>query len=146
MDAVTREGEGLVEQIQRLNVDEGLPAPLWSPEIAARSKAEVLREDWKVSNVAEGSRKRFNRGKMPTPDPETWTTFKKNEVTLFYQAPSSPPIPSLKEIDEAHAKNRLNTRVQLHEACRMGNTLVKYSGNPNVLEVSKSCSRSSSAH
>jgi hypothetical protein len=145
MDAVAREEEKLVEQTQRLNIDAEVPGPLWSPETAARSKAEVWKEDWKADNWEEASKKRMDRHGAPAPDAQTWTTLKPHTVskphvyTLYYQAPSSPPIPSRKERDDAEAKNNLGTNINLHAICRLGDTVIKWSASPNVVEVSKPC-------
>jgi hypothetical protein len=80
-------------------MDADPPALLWTHKIAIRSKAEVLKEDWKADDVETGSNKRYERYATPAPaDVTTWTTLKARALTLFYQAPSSPPIPSMKEI------------------------------------------------
>ncbi|KAH7381421.1 hypothetical protein DE146DRAFT_681914 [Phaeosphaeria sp. MPI-PUGE-AT-0046c] len=87
--------------------------PMWSPEIALRSKKQVLLEDYKVPDSQAASLVSHKRQEGPfTANP---TTFKPHDVTIFYQARSSPPIPSYEEIVKASAKNPLHADNGLHK-------------------------------
>jgi hypothetical protein len=113
---------------------------LWTPEVALRSKEQVIHEDWKAPDMNTAWLKKAERHSAPAPaNIETWTTLNSHALTIFYQAHSSPPIPSMKDIDDTPAKNRLHTNIGLHLVCKIGDTVVKYSASPNVVEVSKPC-------
>jgi hypothetical protein len=115
------------------------PTLLWTPEIAIRSKLQVLQEDWGVPDEAAGRSKRWERFTAPAPPFKEWTTLKPRDITLFYQAPSAPPLPSLEEILGTTAENCLNSKYGLHKVCKFGDAVIKVASNPNVLEVSKLC-------
>jgi len=110
---------------------------LWSPEIALRSKKQVLLEDWGTSDQNEAEMKRSNTHLTPVPAFETWTTFKPtfkpHGLTVFYHAHSSPPIPSTAEIYDANEKDSIRGKLGNHAVCRLGDAVVKYSCDPNVL-------------
>jgi hypothetical protein len=121
-------------------MDAEQPALLWTPEIALRSKGQVIQEDWKAADDHTAWLKKYERRLAPAPaDLKTWTTLKSHTLTIFYQARSSPPIPSMKEIHDTSAENRLHTNIGLHTVCKIGDTVVKCSASPNVIEVSQSC-------
>ncbi|KAF1920709.1 hypothetical protein BDU57DRAFT_487756 [Ampelomyces quisqualis] len=93
---------------------------LWSPEIALRSKEQVMLEDWKVDNPHTGFQIRCNRGNQATPaDQETWNTLKPptlkpDGVKIYYQTPSSPPILSFQQLKDATEKDSLHRDMGLH--------------------------------
>jgi hypothetical protein len=120
-------------------MDAERPNLLWTPELALRSKEQVLLEDWKAPNKSAASLKQMEILTSPTPaDLTTWTTLKPNPaVVLFYQAHLSPPIPSMEEIDEATAKSSLHKDLHLHNVCRIRDTVIKCSASPDIIEVSR---------
>jgi hypothetical protein len=119
-----------------MDVDQ--PKPLWSHEIALRSKEQVILEDWKAPDQHAAWLIRQKRDESPAPaDLKTWTTLRTNTVTLFYQAHSSPPIPSMEEINDATARNPLHGKLNLHNVCKIGDTVVKWCASPGVIEVSQ---------
>ncbi|KAH4106508.1 hypothetical protein HBH69_036640 [Parastagonospora nodorum] len=117
-------------------MDAERPNLLWTPELALRSKEQVLLEDWKAPNKSAASLKQMEILTSPAPaDLTTWTTLKPNPaVVLFYQAHLSPPIPSMEEIDEATAKSSLHKDLHLHNVCRIGDTVIKCSASPDIIE------------
>jgi hypothetical protein len=95
-----------------------------------RSVEQVLLEEWGTVDHAKIAAIIDQRSETPYSQTGEWTTLK-----LPYQAPSCPPLPSWKQILHAHARHPLNMRNGLHDVCRISNTVVKFSGNPNVVEV-----------
>lgn len=120
---------------------------LWTPEIALRSKPQVLQEDWEAPDIEGALMKLHKRDPSPIfANTNMWTTLKPNastllphDSTLFYQANSSPPIPTLEAINDALAKNDPHIRVGVHWVCRIGDAIIKCGARPNIVEVSKSC-------
>lgn len=120
------------------NMDVDPPKSLWTPDMALRSKAQVLLEEWKTLDIEKAWLNREERFDSPAPaDLKTWTTLTPRALTLFYQAHSSPPLPSMKEIRDATAKNHLHAKTGGHNVCKMGGTVIKYGYYPSVIEVSK---------
>ncbi|KAH3960480.1 hypothetical protein HBI68_195730 [Parastagonospora nodorum] len=116
-------------------MDTERPPLLWTPEIALRSKQQVVEEDWKAPDQEAAWLKSHERRSAPAPaNLKEWTTLKSHDVTLLYQARSTPPIPSLEEILGTTEKNCLNTKIGLHKVCRIGDTVVKCSTSPDVVE------------
>jgi hypothetical protein len=115
--------------------------------MAFRSKAQVLLEEWKTLDIDEAWHNLDERLNAPAPaDLKTWTTLTPRALTLFYQAHSCPPLPSMKEIRDATAKYRLHGKTGGHNVCKMGGTVIKYGYYPSPVEVSKLCSHQSIAH
>ncbi|EAT77649.1 hypothetical protein SNOG_15106 [Parastagonospora nodorum SN15] len=97
-------------------MDTERPPLLWTPEIALRSKQQVVEEDWKAPDQEAAWLKSHERRSAPAPaNLKEWTTLKSHDVTLLYQARSTPPIPSLEEILGTTEKNCLNTKIGLHK-------------------------------
>jgi len=115
------------------------PPLLWTPEIAIRSKQQVLQEDWGVLTRDAVFAKILECDEAPEPPVKEWTTLKPRDITLFYQTRSAPPIPSLEEILGTTAENCLHSKISLHRVCKLGDAVIKCASNPNVLEVSKLC-------
>jgi hypothetical protein len=116
-------------------MDAEQPALLWTPEIALRSKEQVIQEDWKVPDAQTASLKQHGRNAAPA-NAKTWTTLKSHTLTLFYQAPSSPPIPSFEEMEDIITKSRRLGNRSSHAVYKLGDAVVKFSGSPGVIEVS----------
>lgn len=102
-----------------------------SPTI--RSKPQVNLEAWGTLDQAEISRMILAEEYKPHPAFETWTKMK-----LPYQAPSCPPLPSWLQIRQATKTDNLHHNCMgSANVCRIGDTVVKYSG-PNIVDVYRS--------
>ena len=111
--------------------------PLWTPEIARRTKAQVLQEEWGTTDDREQSERRFNIDKSADSSLETWTTLRSRPLSLFYQAPSCPPIPFMKEIRHVTPDNRLHEPMGNHLVSKLGATVVKWGYSSEIVEVSR---------
>jgi hypothetical protein len=130
----------LIQVLSPPNMDVDPPQPLWTPDMALRSKNQVLLEEWKTLDISKAWQNTRECHFAPAPsDLKTWTTLTPRALTLFYQAQSSPPLPSMKEIRDATAKDPLHAINGGHNVCRMGGTVIKYGYYPSVMEVSKFC-------
>ncbi|KAF1913447.1 hypothetical protein BDU57DRAFT_501901 [Ampelomyces quisqualis] len=92
---------------------------IWSPEIALRTKEQVLIEDWSTTDNLDGFKIQRKRITAPLPSLETWTTFKPaaelNGVTIFYQQPSCPPLPTRQEFIDVATNDPLHKGAYLHD-------------------------------
>jgi hypothetical protein len=122
------------------------PELLWTPEIARRTKAQVLQEEWGVPDVYSVYEKRAELGFRPLPPLEAYTKLRSRPLSLFYQAPSCPPIPSMEEIRNVTPNNCLHANNGNHLVSRLGATVVKHGCSASILEVSKLNMNSSLLH
>jgi hypothetical protein len=118
-------------------MDADRPELLWTPEIARRTKAQVLMEEWKALDLNTVYENREESESRSCPPPNTWTTFRGRPLSLFYQARSCPPLPSMKELRNVTPNDRLHANTSAHSVCRLGASVIKFSYHANVLEVSK---------
>ena len=98
-----------------------------------RSKPQILMETWGTLNRSEVYRLSRAQAEKPNPAIETWAKLK-----IPYQAPSCPPLPSWSQIRQASKTDNLHHNSMGSEnVCRIGDTVIKYSG-PNVVDVCRS--------
>ncbi|EAT82175.1 hypothetical protein HBH56_106870 [Parastagonospora nodorum] len=110
------------------------PELLWTPEIARRTKAQVLQEEWGVPDVYSVYEKRAELYDRPLPPLEAWTKLRSRPLSLFYQAPSCPPIPSMEEIRNVTPDNSLHANNGNHLVSKLGATVVKHGCSASILE------------
>lgn len=130
-------------------MDTDTPKPLLTADMEEyRSKAQVWMDEWGVTDIDSAREAKMKRRRESDPPIELWTTLK-----LPYQAPSSPPLLSWDEL-KPFSQNRRNQKplteqreagleferlhenAGMHQVYRFGDYVVKWSGNPKLIEVS----------
>lgn len=111
-------------------MDSDAPESSTTPARVPRSKSQILSEEYGTFDEDEISQIEQARLNAPDPPLETWTKLK-----LPYQAPSCPPLPSLEQLTAQTETHSLHSSVGFHRVCRMGNTVIKYSGDASIVEV-----------
>ncbi|KAF1911778.1 hypothetical protein BDU57DRAFT_533186 [Ampelomyces quisqualis] len=115
-------------------MDINQPELLWTPEIARRTKAQVVLEEWKAPDVDTAFENKQEFQSRSPPANEIWTTLRSRPLSLYYQARSCPPIPFLNEIRNVTSNNRLEEKNSGHGVCKMGGTVIKFGCAANIVE------------
>lgn len=98
-----------------------------------RSRAEIFQEHFNVQTYEEAFRVRFTSKRPGPPGPISSYT----KLTLPYEAPSHPGIPSLEEIAIGMETNKIGEHTAYRDVCRVGNTVVKVGWDAAIIQVSK---------
>jgi hypothetical protein len=95
-----------------------------------RSKAEVLQEFFGVKTLEEADRL------YGEPDVDTRLPLSSyTKLTLPYEAPNHPGIPTWAEVQQALAESKIGSRYDRHSVCRIGDTVVKVGCDASMVQV-----------
>ncbi|KAF1979693.1 hypothetical protein BU23DRAFT_563087 [Bimuria novae-zelandiae CBS 107.79] len=95
-----------------------------------RSQKQILQEEFGTLDSAHVFNEIITwQSFLRVPPTETWTTLK-----LPYQAPNCPHLPSLGQILEVNEQHGLRKNNGLHDVCKIGDTIIKLSADPNIVE------------